>query len=80
MGDSDLLLKPEVLLLIALWDDGGIGMVDAETPPAALLDGVLTSNELGIDRVTGRSVERTDVVEGGGVNVVSWSVDISGVE
>lgn len=80
MGDSDLLLKPEARLLMALWEDGGIGVVEPETPAVALFDGVLTSNELGIERVTGRSVERTDVVEGGGVNVVAWSVDINGVE
>lgn len=50
----------------------------------SLLDGVTdderTSSALGIERVTGRTVDKTDVVGGGGVKLVPWSVDRSGVE
>lgn len=85
MGDSDLLDTAKV--------EGGpvieAGGID-EVLPVALIDGCsllngitddeLTSSELGIDRVTGSTVESTEVVGGGGVKAVPWSVDRSGVE
>lgn len=40
----------------------------------------VSSGEFGIDRVTGSTVDRTEVVGGGGLKVVARSVDNAGVE
>ena len=43
-------------------------------------DDEVSNSELGMDRVTGSTVDRTEVVGGGGVKVVARSVDNAGVE
>lgn len=81
-GDSDLLLTLDEVLLKtcagAEYPEGEPAMVLLLLSDAS--EDELMSNELGIDRVTGRTVERSEVADGGGANVVAWSVDISGVE
>lgn len=88
-GDSDLLLATDgdVRLLAAMDGDeycsGPLGINELEAARMLLdasADDELTASELGIERVTGKIVDSTEVVGGGGVKLVAWSVDNRGVE